>query len=203
MRVKICGFTRSQDVRDALDAGVDALGFNLARGPRRIGLEQAIALSALVPPLAQTVLLFVDAPEDAILAAAAATRCGAVQLHGDEPPELADRLRRRLPVIKAFRIGSSADLDRARGYPADAVLLDAAVAGAHGGTGTAWNHALLAGRDPGAPVILAGGLRPDNVAGAIAAAHPWGVDTASGVESAPGIKDAGLMRSFVAAARRS
>lgn len=203
MRVKICGFTRPQDVRDAVDAGADALGLNLARGPRRIGLDQATALSALIPPLVQSVLLFVDADEEAILAAASATRCGAVQLHGDEPPELASRLRRRLPVIKAFRIGSAADLDRVRGYPADAYLLDAAVAGAHGGTGTAWDHGLLAGRDLGAPVILAGGLRPGNVAAAITAVRPWAVDTASGVESAPAIKDAELMRSFVRAARQA
>lgn len=201
MRVKVCGFTRAQDVRDALDAGVDALGLNLARGPRRIAPDQAAALAALIPPLAQAVLLFVDADEETILAAAAATRCAALQLHGDEPPELAARLRRRLPVIKAFRIASVADLDRVPGYPADAYLLDAAVAGAHGGTGTAWDHGLLAGRDLGAPVILAGGLTPGNVAAAVAAVRPWGVDTASGVESAPGIKDAARMRAFAAAAR--
>lgn len=199
--MKICGFTREQDVRDALDAGVDALGFNLARGPRRIDVARAAQLAALVPPLVQAVALFVDADEDAILAAIAATRCSAVQLHGDEPPELAERLRRRVIVIKAFRIAAAADLERVRGYPADAYLLDAAVAGAHGGTGTTWDHRLLAGRDLGAPLILAGGLTPANVAAAVAAARPWAVDTASGVESAPGVKDAAQMRAFVAAAR--
>jgi phosphoribosylanthranilate isomerase len=203
MRVKICGFTRPEDVRAALDAGVDALGLNLARGPRRITLEQAAALAALVPPLVDTVTLFVDAGEDAILAAVAATRCAAIQLHGDEPPELAACLRRRVTVIKAFRIANAADLERIRGYPADAYLLDAAVSGAHGGTGMAWDHGLLAGRDLGAPIILAGGLNPANVAAAIAAVRPYAVDTASGVESAPGIKDAGRMRDFVDAARRA
>lgn len=203
MRVKICGFTRPEDVRAALDAGVDALGLNLARGPRRIALDQAVSLAALVPPLVDTVALFVDATEDAILAAVVATRCAAVQLHGDEPPELAERLRRRLPVIKAFRIATAGDLDRVRGYPADAYLLDAAVPGAHGGTGTAWDHSLLVGRDLGVPVILAGGLTPDNVAAAIVAIRPWAVDTASGVESAPAIKDAARMRAFVAAAKRA
>lgn len=201
MRVKICGFTRPQDVHDAVAAGADALGLNLARGPRRIELAHATALAALVPPLVHTVLLFVDAGEDDILAAAAATRCSAVQLHGDEPPELAERLRRRLPVIKAFRIAAAADLDRVRGYPADAYLLDASVPGAHGGTGTVWDHGLIAGRDLGAPVILAGGLHPGNVAAAIAVARPYAVDTASGVESAPALKDAARMRAFVAAAR--
>ena len=199
MRVKICGFTRESDVRAALDAGVDALGFNLARGPRRIAVERAAQLAALVPPLVQAVALFVDAGEEEILAAVAATRCTAVQLHGDEPPELAARLRRRVPVIKAFRIVGAADLDRVRGYPADAFLLDASVAGAHGGTGIVWNHGLLAGRDLGAPVILAGGLTPANVGAAVAAARPWAVDTASGVESAPGLKDAATMRAFVLA----
>ena len=199
--MKVCGFTREQDVRDALDAGVDALGFNLARGPRRIDVARAAQLVALVPPLIQAVALFVDADEDAILAAIAATRCSAVQLHGDEPPELAERLRRHVIVIKAFRIAAAADLERVRGYPADAYLLDAAVAGAHGGTGTSWDHRLLAGRDLGVPLILAGGLTPANVAAAITAARPWAVDTASGVESAPGVKDAAQMRAFVAAAR--
>ncbi len=201
MRVKICGFTRESDVCAALDAGVDAVGLNLARGPRRIPLERAIPLAALVPPLVQAVALFVDADEMTILTALAMTRCTAVQLHGDEPPELAERLRRRVLVIKAFRIAGPADLDRVIGYPADAYLLDTAVAGAHGGTGQSWDHGLLAGRDLGAPIILAGGLHPGNVAAAVAVVRPWAVDTASGVESAPGVKDAAQMRAFIAAAR--
>ncbi len=200
MRVKICGFTRIPDVRDAVAAGVDAIGLNLARGPRRIPLDQAAVLAAEVPPLVQVVALFVDADEATILAALEATRCGAVQLHGDEPPELAERLRRRVSVIKAFRIASADDLDRLRGYPADAYLLDAAVSGSYGGTGTSWNHAWLLGRDLGAPVILAGGLDADSVGAAVAACRPYAVDTASGVESAPGQKDAARMRAFIAAA---
>ncbi len=200
MRVKICGFTVAEDVRAAIACDVDAIGLNLARGPRRITVEQAASLAALVPPFIQAVALFVDADEATILAALAATRCTAVQLHGDEPPELAASLRRRLPVIKAFRIGSPADLDRVRGYPADAFLLDAAVAGSHGGTGQAWDHAMLAGRDVGVPLILAGGLHPGNVTAAMAEVRPYAVDTASGVESAPGRKDAAKMREFVQAA---
>lgn len=200
MRVKVCGFTRAEDIRAACAVGVDMIGLNLARGPRRIDLDQAAALAALVPPGVQTVALFVDAGEDAILAACARLRAGAVQLHGDEPPELAERLRRRLPVIKAFRIGAPDDLAAVAGFPADACLLDARVAGAHGGTGVAWDHGWLAGRDLGLPVILAGGLGPATVGAAVAAARPWAVDTASGVESAPGIKDPALMRAFVAAA---
>lgn len=200
-RIKLCGFTRPEDVRSALDLGVDLIGLNLARGPRRIDLERAAALARLVPPGAQAVALFVDADEATILAALARTRCPVVQLHGDEPPELAERLRARVPVIKAFRIGAAADLARLRGYPTDAVLLDAAVAGSHGGTGTAWDHRWLAGAALDVPLFLAGGLHPGNVAAAARSVRPWAVDAASGVESAPGIKDPALMAAFVRALR--
>jgi phosphoribosylanthranilate isomerase len=201
VRVKVCGFTRAEDVRAGLAAGIDAFGFNLACGPRRIAPDQARALAALLPPFATAVALFVDADEAAILAALAATRCGCVQLHGGEPPELAARLRARVPVIKAFRIATAADLAAVRGYPADAYLLDAKVDGLSGGTGAAWDHRLLDGQALGAPVILAGGLTPGNVAAAVGLVRPWAVDTASGVESAPGIKDAAAMRDFASAAR--
>lgn len=200
-RVKICGLTRAEDVRACLAAGVDLIGLNLARGPRRIAVEQAAVLAAMVPPGVGVVALFVDAAEEAVLAAAAALRASAIQLHGDEPPELADRLRRRFPVIKAFRIAGRDDLIASDGYPADAYLLDAAVAGAHGGTGVSWEHGWLQDARPSAPVILAGGLRPGNVADAVRAVRPWAVDTASGVESSPGVKDAALVAAFAANAR--
>ncbi len=201
VRVKVCGFTRAEDVQAALDAGVDAIGLNLARGPRRIELGHAAGLAALVPPLVTAVALFVDATEDAILQAMRVTRCSAVQLHGDEPAELAERLREWYPVIKAFRVGSAADVLRIRGYPADAYLLDAQVTGLHGGTGVGWDHRWLDGIDLGAPIVLAGGLTPVNIGAAVAAVRPWAVDVASGVESAAGIKDADAVRRFIAAAR--
>jgi phosphoribosylanthranilate isomerase len=201
MKIKFCGFTRDQDVRAALALGVDAIGLNLARGPRRIGVARAAELARLVPAPALAVALFVDADEVAILAALDATGCGAVQLHGDEPPELAERLRRRVTVIKAFRIADAASLAAVRGYPADLYLLDAAVPGQSGGTGSAWDHGLLAGVDLGRPLMLAGGLNPGNVAAACARVRPAWVDTASGIESAPGIKDAERMAAFVAACR--
>ncbi len=201
-RVKFCGFTRPEDVRLAVDLGVDAIGLNLARGPRRIALDHAASLARLVPPLVSAVALFVDADEATILAALSATRCTAVQLHGHEPPELAERLRARVPVIKCFAISDAASLAAVRGYPADAYLLDAAVPGLSGGTGQSWDHRLLAGAVFDRPVVLAGGLKPGNVASACAAVKPWAVDTASGIESAPGVKDAGLMRAFLAACPR-
>lgn len=200
-RVKLCGFTRAEDVRAAVDLGVDAIGLNFARGPRKIDEALGAELARLVPPYVQAVALFVDADLARIRAVLRATRCTSVQLHGDEPPELAAELRRELPVVKAARIASRADLERLRGYPADAFLLDAAVPGAHGGTGAAWDHGLLADVDLGAAVVLAGGLRPDNVAAAIRAVRPFAVDSASGVESAPGIKDRGAMERFLSAVR--
>jgi len=198
-RIKFCGFTRGPDVLAAVALGVDAIGLNLARGPRRIEPAQAAGFARLLPPFVTAVALFVDQDESTILEAMRISRCTAVQLHGSEPPELAERLRARFPLLKAFAIASAADLARVRGYPADAYLLDAAVPGVAGGSGVAWDHALLAGQDLGAPLVLAGGLRPDTVAAAVAAVRPWAVDTASGIESSPGVKDAAKMAAFVSA----
>lgn len=201
VRIKVCGFTDEGDLRAACDAGIDAVGINLALGPRKVDLERAAALCEATPPFVTTVLLFVDAGADEILAAVAATRADAVQLHGDEPPELAAALRREIQVIKAVRVRDAATLDAVAAYPADAYLLDAYVPGEVGGTGAGWDHGLLAGRDLGRPVILAGGLAPANVVAAIAATRPWAVDVASGVESAPGRKDPTKVAALVAAAR--
>lgn len=201
MKIKFCGFTRESDVLTAIDLAVDAIGLNLARGPRRIPVERAAELARLIPPMVTAVALFVDADEATILDAMRVTRCTAVQLHGNESPELAERLRSRFPVIKAFAVKDAAALAAVRGYPADAYLLDAAVPGVAGGSGVSWDHHLLAGVTFDRPVILAGGLGPTTVASAIAATRPYGVDVASGIESAPGAKDEALMRAFVAACR--
>jgi phosphoribosylanthranilate isomerase len=198
-RIKVCGFRRAEDLRAAAALGIDAVGLNLARGPRRLELDEAVALAASVPPLLTLVALFVDAPREQVLAQATRLRAAVVQLHGDETPEDAAWLRARMPVIKAFRIRSSADLDACDGYPADAYLLDACVPGVHGGSGATWDHRLLAGRRLAAPVILAGGLTPANAAAAVAACRPWAIDTASGVESAPAIKDPAALAALVAA----
>ena len=201
MKIKFCGFTRDEDVRAAVDLGVDAIGLNLARGPRKITVERAAELARLIPPFITAVALFVDADDLTILEAMRVTRCTAIQLHGNEPPELAARLRTRFPVIKAFAVKDAAALSAVRGYPADAYLLDAAVPGVAGGSGVAWDHHLLAGVTFDRPVILAGGLNPTTVGPAIAATKPYGVDVASGIESAPSIKDAALMKAFVSACR--
>lgn len=203
MKVKLCGFTRAEDIAEAIVAGADAIGLNIARGPRRIGIEQAAALARAIPPPIGTVVVTVDQDEEDILAAVAATRADTVQLHGDEPPELAERLRRRVRVLRALRVRTREDLALAAGYPCDALLLDAWSDTAHGGTGRRLDPSLLDGWRSEVPWLLAGGLTPANVAAAIAATHPFGVDCASGIERAPGIKDGALMQAFVAAATGS
>ncbi len=200
-RIKFCGFTQADDVRAAIALGIDAYGFNLARGPRRIEPAHAATLARLLPPLTTAVALFVDADEATILEAMRISRCQAVQLHGAEAPALAERLRARFPVIKAFAVRDRAALDAVRGYPADAYLLDAYVPGVAGGTGAAWDHRWLAGLDLGAPVMVAGGLTPETVADAIRATRPWAVDVSSGIESSPGRKDAAKMAAFTRRAR--
>jgi len=197
VRIKFCGMTRAADVTAALALGVDALGFNLARGPRRISTDQAQSLVALVGPLVVSVALFVDADEEQILEAMRCTRCQVAQLHGAESMDLVQRLRSRFPVIKAASLRQPGDLAALRGHPADALLLD----GAHGGSGQPWDLALCAGEPFDRPIILAGGLRPETVAAAIARVRPMGVDVASGIESAPGQKDPQRMADFIRAAR--
>jgi phosphoribosylanthranilate isomerase len=128
------------------------------------------------------------------------TGCQAIQLHGRESAEQSRELRRRVAVIKAFAIANADDIAAVRGFPADAYLLDTKVPGLDGGSGQAWDWSLLT-QDLGTPIMLAGGLNPANVADAVARTHPWAVDTASGVEAAPGIKDAAAMSAFIRAAK--
>jgi len=196
-RIKFCGLTRAADVTAALALGVDALGFNLAKGPRRIPLEHARTLTTLVGPLVVTVALFVDAAEEEILEAMRRTRCQVAQLHGAESNDLVTRLRARFPVIKAVTLRAPGDLAALHGHPADALLLD----GAQGGSGQTWDLALSEGAPFDRPIILAGGLRPETVGAAITRVKPMGVDVASGIESQPGVKDPSRMAAFVRAVR--
>lgn len=201
-RVKVCGLTRVQDAALAVAAGADALGVVLAESPRRVSLEQAEAVLSSVPPFVARVGVFVDA--DAAFVAQAVERLGlhAVQFHGDEPPEVCAAAP--APVIKAVRVGGAADLAAAEAYRGSvaALLLDARVPGARGGTGVAFDWQAVASAVPSwAPVVVAGGLRPDNVGDAIRVLAPYAVDVSSGVEREPGVKDAGAIKEFIAAVR--
>lgn len=202
--VKICGITNLADALAALEAGADALGFNFWRGSRRFVEPRAAGeIIRALPSSVVCVGVFVDeeGPES-VARAAGVSGVGAVQLHGAESPEYCAALE-GLTVIKALRVGPGFRVESAAEYPADAILLDAFADGVPGGTGKTFDWAVA--RDTVARVArlyLAGGLTPENVGAAVAAVGPYAVDVCSGVESAPGRKDAGLVRAFVRAARR-
>jgi phosphoribosylanthranilate isomerase len=198
-RVKICGVTRLADALQAARAGADAIGLNFYPGsPRRVSLETAAAIAAALPAGVCTVGIFVDAPRDEIAAVAERVGLDAIQFHGDESPELCGGWSRK--TIKAVRVDGPQALAAAAAYPVDYLLADAHVAGQPGGTGRRVPFEWLVGV-PSERLILAGGLTPETVAAAVRAVHPAAVDVASGVESAPGIKDPEKVERFIANAR--
>ena len=172
---------------------------SLQGSPRYISPEQAGAVISSLPPFVQTVGLFVN--EEAATVNTIADQCGLdiVQLHGEESPEYCHAVKRR--IIKAFRVKDESVLDDITNYPVAACLLDAWSPAAYGGTGTTFNWEIAAKAAAAQTIILAGGLTPENVAGAIAAVQPYAVDVSSGVESAPGKKDAALVNSFIRSCR--
>jgi phosphoribosylanthranilate isomerase len=198
--VKVCGLTRAEDIRTCVEAGVDALGFNFwPQSKRYLPLDVAERLSASVPAHVLRVGVFVRAPPLEVRTAVERARLGAVQLHGDEDP--ADYVGVGAPLWQVVRISGPESLPGMPSRAAAAVLLDAHVEG-QGGSGRRFDWALVPWvRAWRLPVWLAGGLTPENVGEAILRAAPDGVDVASGVESAPGIKDAARVRAFVAAVR--
>lgn len=199
VRVKICGLTRLEDARAAARLGADAVGFNFWPGSKRyVAPHAARAVVDRLPPFVTPVGVFVNQTEEEIRTAAAAAGVRVLQLHGDESPELCARMP--LPVVKAVRVESARSLDALGAYPVAAFLLDAP-SGGFGGSGSTFDWSLLEGVAELGPVILAGGLTPENVAGAVRAVRPYAVDVASGVESAPGVKDVARMARFIAAVR--
>jgi len=204
--VKVCGLTRHQDAAVAAEAGARYLGVILAPG-RTVTPEAAAVILDGLP--AQRAGVFVNATADELRRAAAAARLDVLQLHGDEPPELAAALRAEgFTVWKAVRPRSGDEFAEAAALYAgsvDALLVDGFSPDARGGTGTAFDWTAVAERIAALPdglaIIAAGGLRPDNVAEAAAILRPDAVDVSSGVESSPGVKDPDAVRAFVAAVR--
>ncbi len=200
-RIKICGVTSVEDARAAIHAGADAIGLVLAPSPRRVDVEDAAAIVASLAPFVTPVGVFVDADDEEVAGVADRIGLTVVQLHGDESPSECDALRARgLRVIKRLAVNADSTGDELRAtmrsYRVGATLLDP---GAGSGVGFDWRIA----RDLPGPMIVAGGLNPGNVAEAIRAARPYGVDVASGVERSPGVKDMEKMRAFVRAVRQA
>jgi phosphoribosylanthranilate isomerase len=211
-RIKICGITNIDDARIAVDAGADAVGLNFFSKSRRfVDRESALQIAAAIPAGVTKVGVFVNHDPADIAAAVECIGLDAVQLHGDEPPSLMAKLPKDVQVIRAHRwgqaglspLGTYLQESRAGGRMPDAVLADAAAGADFGGSGELADWELIQRqRDmlSALPLILAGGLTPDNVAAAIAAVRPHGVDVASGVERQPGRKDRALVARFIAAA---
>ena len=206
MRVKICGITRREDARAAVDAGADALGFVFAtKSPRVIPAAAVPDLTRDLPPAVARVGLFVNATPAEIESTIAVAGLDTIQLHGEESAALASSFLGRVRVLKAFRIRAADSLRPVMAYAGacDAVLLDAFHPAAHGGTGTQFDWSLAdAIRVLGLRVVIAGGLRPDNVAEAVERFASFAVDVSSGVEQTPGRKDPAKVLAFIQAAKR-
>jgi phosphoribosylanthranilate isomerase len=203
-KIKICGVTRSDDAARAAGAGVDFLGLNFWPSSKRYlapGAAPEVAAAARAAGTAELVGVFVNAAIDHIAAVAREDGLDVIQLHGDETADDVRAIRQATgrPVWKAIAVAEPRDLASLDGWTVDAFLLDAPTAG-RGGGGVVFDWSLV-GDARGYRVVLAGGLGPHNVGAAIAAVAPWAVDVASGIESAPGIKDAAKLAAFVAGAR--
>jgi len=208
VRIKICGVTTPEDARFAAECGADAVGLNFyPHSPRFLDPHTAAAVVRALPPFTAPVGVFVGMPLRQVCAVAFQLGLRGVQTYDDRPP--ADD---PFPFahVPAFRVKDAAGLEHVRRYveaarqlgrPPAAVLIDSHVEGQMGGTGHAAPWELLRGFDPGVPLVLAGGLTPENVAEAVALVRPWGVDVASGVESSPGRKDPDRVARFVRSAR--
>lgn len=196
--VKICGITREADARDAVACGASAIGFIFwPKSPRFVDPYRARRVARVLPAFVTPVGVFVNQPADYVNAVSSLVGLGAVQLHGDETPAYAESIRR--PVIRA--VGAHA-LDEAREWPPEVVLLvDAHDPVQRGGTGRTSDWTVAADLASRRRIVLSGGLNADNVVAGITTVRPFGVDVSSGVEAAPGIKDAKKLRAFFAQVR--
>ena len=197
MFVKICGTTTEEDALLAVAMGADAIGFIFAPSPRQVHPAKVSDIVKRLPPEILTVGVFRDEHPERVVEVVNQAGLKAAQLHGQESVEQSRWVRERVAItIKAFPAGSRA-VDRAMEYGSDVVMLDAPSPG----SGQVFDWKLVDGVPPGARLLLAGGLTPENVTDAIGQAQPWGVDVVTGVESAPGRKDPTKLRKFIAAAK--
>jgi phosphoribosylanthranilate isomerase len=198
-RVKICGITGPEDALRAADLGAWALGMVFwPDSPRVCPPDEAEAIGAELHRRVELTGVFVNASLDEVALLADRCRLSLLQLHGDEGPAYCREAARRTGcrVMKSARVRDAAQVQALRAFPTDLHLLDAYSASAPGGTGETFNWELARLHAGTPPVVLSGGLTPDNVGEAIAAVQPWGVDTASGTEAAPGRKDPAKLEAF-------
>lgn len=202
--IKFCGITTLEDAELAVGAGGWAIGLNFWPGsPRRCGLDAAAAIAGAVKRRVEVAGVFVNATLDHVAEVADAVDLTMLQLHGDEGPAYCAEAARRTgcKVIKAARVRSGADVRALIAFHTDFHLLDSYTPGVPGGTGETFSWEIARAHRGSVPVVLSGGLTPDNVASAIAAVRPFAVDVASGVERRPGVKDPEKLQAFAAAVR--
>jgi phosphoribosylanthranilate isomerase len=201
-RIKICGITRSEDARAAVELGADALGFVFyPPSPRHVEIEQAASLVAMLPPFVQSVALFMDAEAGYVRDVLVAVPFDLLQFHGSETPEFCAAFGR--PYIKSVPMGGGVEPREYAAKFADSrgFLLDSNAVGQAGGSGHAFDWSAVPDLG-GRPLILAGGLNPDNVAEGVRTVRPWAIDVSSGVEAAKGLKDRARMQRFIEEIKR-
>ncbi|SVA48659.1 uncharacterized protein METZ01_LOCUS101513 [marine metagenome] len=197
VKIKICGFTNAENAQQAALTGIDAIGLNFyAKSPRHVNIDSAREIVAALPPFVNKVGLFVNANPSLIDEVLCEVALDTLQFHGDESPS--DCAQYEMPFIKAIRVSPEVDLIKtANEYSqAGALLLDTYQSDFYGGSGKSFDWS-LAKIELDLPIILAGGLTPDNVSAAIDIAQPYAVDVSSGVESAKGLKDIDKIRAFI------
>jgi len=196
VKVKVCGMTSLKDALVAVEGGADAVGFIFyKKSPRSVTMKTVREIVLELPPFVDTVGVFVDETAEQVNKIADYCNLDIIQLHGDESPTYCKKIRRK--VIKAFRIKDMQSVKKISNFQVSGFLLDTFSEKLHGGTGKVfdWNLALPAKKF--GPVIMAGGLTPNNVQQAVRQIRPYGVDVCSGVESEPGIKDHKKVRAFL------
>ena len=203
VKVKICGITNWTDARTAVEHGADFLGFNFyPKSPRYIAPAAAARIVKRLPKRVKAVGVFVNEPEADVLRIARRVKLHQLQLHGDESPEIVERLQREFPVIKAIQVRGSALSSRLNGFAkADALLLDGFDGKQYGGTGKTFDWQVLRRATLRQNVFLAGGLTAENVAEAIRVGGPYAVDVCGGVEARPGKKEPKRLAAFLHAAK--
>ena len=196
VKVKICGMTNTEDALAAVWFGADALGFIFYhKSPRFISPEEAGEIISLLPPFVTTVGVFVNEEVETVKEIVSLTGIDVVQFHGDELPEMCQHFKR---VIKVFRVRDREGLEKMKDYNVSGFLLDTYVPHAYGGTGHSFDWKIAQEVQNHGPVIVAGGLTPDNVKEALTQARPYGVDVVSGVEGPEkGKKDLEKMKTFI------